>query len=1521
LASEAARTPLRVLLVEDSADDAALVVAQLRRGGFDPDFVRVETAAELRDALAAGDWQVALVDYELPGFSGPSALKIIVELAPDLPSIVVSGAVGEDVAVLTMKAGAVDYVLKDNLTRLPAAVSRELSEAGVRRERRLARLELAQSEERLRTLVSLTNISMWTTGPHGDMDRPVSGWTRFTGQSAEAMAKDWLKPVHPEDRAATDAEWRRALADQTVYDVEYRLRRVDGVFRWVAARGVPVRDDNGEVVEWVGTHTDITKRKEMEIALRESEGRFRNLFQYAPLAYQSLDEDGRIITVNEAWLALLGFEREDVIGRSFGEFIAPAQAPLFAERFPRFKQAGTTHVEFELVRRDGASVVVEIDGRVAHDERGRFRQTHCIMTDVTERRRAEEELRRSEDRYRQLVDTTPTGIVVAVEGRITFANRGAARILGVEGPEDLAGNVLFDWVHPDFHAISRERVAQAMETGEPTLVQRAAVIRSDGGIIEVEVSSVRVEWQGKPALQVEFSDISGRVRAEAALRESEKATRALLDASPDIGFLVDQDSNFVALNEAAVTAFGRPADELIGMPAFESMPSELATQTRRDRWIEARRTGRPVHFADERDGRFFENVVYPIGGEDGAPELFAMFARDVTERREGEDALRTSLSLLAATLESTADGILVVDLAGKIASHNQQFLEMWRIPPKLVAENDDEKLLAYVVDQLADPQAFIAKVHELYADPEARSFDEFGFVDGRHFERYSRPQVVENETVGRVWSFRDVTERKRAETAQREAEGRYRSLFDHSPIALWVEDHSSVKARLVELRAGGVEDVAGFLRTHPDFIDACLEGTMVVEANAATLRLYEAEDVAAIHTNWRTVFTERSYDLARSVVIDLVEGRTSGAYEDVNNTLRGNVIRVLETWTVAAGSEDTWDRVYFSDVDVTERDKAEQALRSAEAGFRSVFDHSPLPLWVEDYSRTKTYLDDLRARGIRDLGKYLREHPEFAKKCYESATIVDLNEAMVALTKAKDKAEAVARWDDMATEMSWERFNALLLAIADGETSGSYNDANFILNGELIRVLESWSVPAGSEQSYDRVYFCNIDITERHDLLKTIETMAYTDSVTGMPNRALLGDRLKQAVAAAARDNEKVAVVVLNLDRFKHVNDTLGQRAGDHLLASVGRRLQKHVREGDTVARAGADEFVVALPGVAHAGDVVAVVAQIERALRRPVKIDGQSVYAASSIGIALFPEDGDSGEDLIKSATTAMRRVKHEGGGGYRLYSQAMSADVTHRLMVESGLHRALEKHELLVHYQPLVGAAHGDVVGVEALVRWRQPEHGLLPPMEFIPLAEETGMIVAIGHFVIGEACGQIGKWRDAGLPPLRVAVNLSARELVDERLVAVVVDALKATDVPPDSLELEITETVMMRDVAATTRVLEELKAVGVRLALDDFGTGYSSLSQLGALPIDTLKIDRSFVGGMASKASDAAIVTAVIGLGHELGMKVLAEGIETKQQFVALRRLGCDELQGFYFGRPSAAEDAEALIRKGKLPGKA
>ena len=443
------------------------------------------------------------------------------------------------------------------------------------------------------------------------------------------------------------------------------------------------------------------------------------------------------------------------------------------------------------------------------------------------------------------------------------------------------------------------------------------------------------------------------------------------------------------------------------------------------------------------------------------------------------------------------------------------------------------------------------------------------------------------------------------------------------------------------------------------------------------------------------------------------------------------------------------------------------------------------------------------------------------------------------------------------------------------------------------------------------------DLTERQRFLGAIEKLSYEDPVTRLPNATLFRDRLRQAVAQARREGEQLAVVVLDLDRFKHVNDTLGRTGGDRLLNGVGRRLHKLVRDGDTVARVAADEFAVILPGIEDLGDVAAVAEKTLEALRRKYRIGGHDVYVNASLGLALFPGDSADPEKLIRFATAAMHEEKARGGNGWRLFDESMSRQTVERLQLEARLHRALEQHEFVVYYQPLVQADDGLIVGMEALMRWQDPEDGLVLPGAFIPVAEDTGLIVPLGEEVLAVACRAAAAWLGAGLEPGRVSVNLSARQFRQKDLVATIERTLAETGLEPSCLELEITESLAMDDVGFTREVLGRLRDLGVRSALDDFGTGYSSLSHLSTLPFDVLKIDRGFVAGIREGSPEAAIVRAVVALGRELGLTVVAEGVETREELDFVRKHGCQQVQGFLFSRPVPAEEAQERLAAGRL----
>jgi diguanylate cyclase (GGDEF)-like protein/PAS domain S-box-containing protein len=440
------------------------------------------------------------------------------------------------------------------------------------------------------------------------------------------------------------------------------------------------------------------------------------------------------------------------------------------------------------------------------------------------------------------------------------------------------------------------------------------------------------------------------------------------------------------------------------------------------------------------------------------------------------------------------------------------------------------------------------------------------------------------------------------------------------------------------------------------------------------------------------------------------------------------------------------------------------------------------------------------------------------------------------------------------------------------------------------------------------------DLTERQEFLGTIRKLAYEDGVTGLPNAALFRDRLRQALTLAKRERRGLAVAIVDLDRFKQVNDTLGRPGGDRLLRSVGRRLRKVLDDGDTVARVAADEFAVLLPAVAEPDTVAAVAESVLGTLRRRYRIAAHDLYVNASVGLALYPSDADDAEALMRFATEAMQAQKRHGGNSWRLYDESMSQRAVERLRLESRLHLALERHEFVVHYQPLVGVD-GRLAGLEALVRWQDPDDGLVLPGEFIPIAEETGLIVPLGEEVLATACRQMAAWVAQGLEPGRMAVNLSARQFRQKDLVEVVQRALHDSGLPPRLLELEITESTAMDDVAFTRDVLGRLRGLGVSSSLDDFGTGYSSLSQLSTLPFDVLKIDRAFVSGIGGRSSEAAIVRAVIALGHELGLTVVAEGVETHEELAFVREHGCDQVQGFLLSRPVTADEATAVVARG------
>jgi diguanylate cyclase (GGDEF)-like protein/PAS domain S-box-containing protein len=493
---------------------------------------------------------------------------------------------------------------------------------------------------------------------------------------------------------------------------------------------------------------------------------------------------------------------------------------------------------------------------------------------------------------------------------------------------------------------------------------------------------------------------------------------------------------------------------------------------------------------------------------------------------------------------------------------------------------------------------------------------------------------------------------------------------------------------------------------------------------------------------------------------------------------------------------------------------------------------------------------------------------------------------------------------------------ALIARLKAGEIS-DYQREKRLIRRDGARVWVSVNVSSMRDLHGNQRFICVIkDIQRRKQAEEALLRMANHDALTGLPNRVLMQDRLGQAIMHAHRATRQVAVMFIDLDRFKHVNDSLGHDAGDTLIVEIARRLSHSLRESDTVARQGGDEFVVVLPDLAGREDAARVARKLLDNLFQPMLLCGQEVFPSGSIGIAMYPGDGADAATLLKCADSAMYGSKGQGGNHYSFYTAEMGEQAAQHLRMEGALQRALQREEFLLVYQPVVDIGSGIVTGVEALLRWQPVDRPMVSPAEFIPLAEETGLIVPIGDWVLATAMHQQVAWRRAGLPPVRISVNLSARQFLGQDVAQRVAALLEETGCDPAMLTLEITESVLMENPAAATETMGRLAAMGVQLAIDDFGTGYSSLASLKRFPIHSLKIDRSFVMDLTQDADDAAIVNAVIALAHSMKLNVIAEGVETTEQLAFLQQHGCDQMQGYCFSRPVAPQAIAAML--GKVP---
>lgn len=563
--------------------------------------------------------------------------------------------------------------------------------------------------------------------------------------------------------------------------------------------------------------------------------------------------------------------------------------------------------------------------------------------------------------------------------------------------------------------------------------------------------------------------------------------------------------------------------------------------------------------------------------------------------------------------------------------------------------------------------------------------------------------------------------------------------------------------------------------------------------------------------------------------------------------------------------------------EIAERSRVEEALRESEARYRQLIDTANEGVWIVDAQGLTTYVNRHMTEMLGYAAEEMLGRPLFDFMDEEVRQEAELN---------------LARRRDGIAEQHDFRFRRK--------------------DGSALWAIVSTNSLFDKEGAYAGALGMITDITERKQAEETIRYQAYHDLLTGVANRTLFMDRLSLEIAQARRHRAKLAVLFLDLDRFKNINDSLGHAAGDRLLMEVASRLRNCLRASDTIARIGGDEFAIVLPDIADTDSAARIAQELRMILDQSYHFDGHEFHITASIGISMYPDDSEYPEMLLKNADVAMYHVKEQGRNNYRFYSPAMNLRTLELMILEQSLRQTLKKGQLELHYQPQIDLKRPGITCVEALVRWRHPELGLLQPFQFLPLAEETGLVVSIDEWVLRTACAQNKQWQDAGYRELCVTVNLSARQFQQADLVEVVSRALEETGLRPECLEIEVTESIAMQHIDITIPHLANLSSRGIGLSIDDFGTGYSSLSYLKRLPIRRIKIDKSFISGLSDDPDDQAIVTAVIAMAHTMKLQVVAEGVETDDQLSFLKASRCDAVQGYLFSRPVPADEIGALI---------
>jgi diguanylate cyclase (GGDEF)-like protein/PAS domain S-box-containing protein len=1220
---------------------------------------------------------------------------------------------------------------------------------------------------------------------------------------------------------------------------------------------------------------------------------FRSVVAHAPDLLAVLDRTGVVKYVSPSAEPLLGYAPDELAGQTLAAFsdldVAPiAEALNEQPGVPIFLEAGLRH-------RDGTMRAFE--GNITNLLADPVVQGFVVNArDVTDRREAETARRRSEMALRAIVQASPVAILALDRrGQVHVWNVACEEMFGWTAADVVGGRAPFAPEELDVPGLVEGAFAGDTVTG-----YEASITRRDGGVVECNLAIAPLrDSNGRPVTAVVIvADVTEQKRAQRAVEASEARFRSLVQHLTDMILVLEDDGTIGYVSPSASAFIGAEPEALVGLspPSDLMWPEDVALLGEMFQKLREAPGATETITARLRrgDGQFrWVEMIAVNQLHDPAVRGIVTNCRDITDRVDAEAAIRASEERLQALVASASDVISVIDADGKLRYSSSVTTHVLGYPE---GAGYGEHILDVVHPEdrpaILDLFERAREVRGMFRPFEVR----LQRADGSwmYAEILANNLLDDPSVQGIVVTVRDITERKLAEDALRASERRLREGEAHYRAV--VDDQTELVCRYL-----------------PD--------TTLTFVNRPFAEFFGRAAPELLGSRLIELFTpaERAAELAR--LTDFGPGNEVQTQEDWEHAQDGSVH--WYQWTDRAFLDENGEVVEFQSVgrDVTERRRAAvltghqaEILEQVARGVPLDETLTTIARTVEDhFPRLACVLSLLSADGqTLQIGAC----PSLPSGFWEA--IDDLPVGPLALSSGtaahRHTATAVS---DIANDPRWAEYRELAHAY---DLRASWSTPILASDGHaVLGTLDVYArVPQSPDSEHEQIlsllaHLASIAI-ERKAFEERLAHQSMHDPLTGLPNRLLFLDRLSLAIARCKRMHREVAVLFIDLDRFKNVNDSVGHDAGDELLMSVARRLESVLRPGDTVARFGGDEFTILCDDLTTATSrdrAIEIAERLLEAVAEPFVVGGAQTFVSASVGIALATGE-ERPEELLRDADAAMYHAKESGRGRVAVFDETMRARAVVRHATENDLHRALEHGELLLFFQPVVSLRDARCVGAEALVRWQHPERGLMVPDEFVPLAEETGLVVELGRWVLEAAAEEAARWQVEHEQPFMVSVNLSARQLAQPGLAERLSEVIERSGVIPENLCLEITESVLMEDADAVISVVERVRALGVRLSIDDFGTGYSSLGYLKRFPVNAVKIDRSFVSGLGTDPGDTAIVSAVIGLAHALDLQVVAEGVETEGQLAELVALGCDEAQGYFFAPPQPVQDLRTLI---------